>query len=125
LKPGEFHIYTDRRLETPEPGIISEVETETTTIPVKFALYPNYPNPFNSTTTFRYDLERKSNLQIRIYNLIGQEVFSIKRLNQALGSYSYTWNGCDMNGRGLQSGIYFLVLQRGDERKVRKITLLK
>jgi len=125
LKPGEFHIYTDQRLETPEPGIISEIESETTEIPTKFALYPNYPNPFNSSTTFRYDLERKSDLQIRIYNLLGQEVFSVRKSAQDVGSYHYTWNGCDRNGRDLHSGIYFLVLQCGDERKVRKITIVK
>ncbi len=125
FKPGEFHIYTDQRLATPEPGIISAIETETTTIPTKFALYQSFPNPFNSTTTFRYDLERKSDLQIRIYNLIGQEVFTFREVAREPGSYTYSWNGCDMNGRDLHSGIYFLVLQRGDEHKVRKITLLK
>lgn len=125
LEAGEFHLYTDRRLETPEPGIINQVAESGVNYPEKFALYPNFPNPFNAMTTLRYDIEKQSDLRIKIFDLRGREVFTSKLDDQHPGRYGFSWHGTDNRGEILQSGIYFVVFQRGDVRKVQKITLLK
>ncbi len=125
LNPGEFHIYTDRRLPTPESGIISGIESEELDLPRDFALFPNYPNPFNSTTSLRYDLEHQSDINIAIYDLTGREVWAVNLENQAPGRYLLQWQGRDGRGFELHSGVYLLLLQRGSERHARKITLLK
>ncbi|HPI28722.1 MAG TPA: alpha-amylase family glycosyl hydrolase, partial [Candidatus Marinimicrobia bacterium] len=55
LAPGEFHIYTDQKLATPEEGLVAIAEADANNLPKQFHVYPNYPNPFNSLTTFEYD----------------------------------------------------------------------
>jgi len=125
LAPGEFHIFTDRKLETPDPGLINGIDDDIQQYPAQFVLRPNYPNPFNATTTFRYEVEKQSDLQIRIFDLNGREGYSGNRFSRFPGRYSFVWNGRNNEGRILQSGVYFLMLQRDNERKVQKITLLK
>ncbi|MFH2049081.1 MAG: FlgD immunoglobulin-like domain containing protein, partial [bacterium] len=125
LAPGEFHIYTDRKLETPEIGIISGINTDISEMPREFKVHNNYPNPFNAITTLGYDLERESDIRINIYDLIGREVYTENRLKQSAGKYSFTWNGTDHSGRILHSGVYFLVLNRSGNHLVQKVTLLK
>ncbi len=125
LAQGEFHIFTDTRLETPEAGIINNIDDDISSLPKHFALYPNYPNPFNATTKLCYDLEKQSNVRIKIFDLSGREVYSELRTSQPAGSYIFNWDGKSRDGRGLHSGIYFFLLQRDTDRIVRKLTLLK
>jgi len=125
LAPGEFHIYTDQRLDPPEQDILSDIDNELPDLPEKFTLYPNYPNPFNAGTTFRYDLEKQSDIHFQIYDILGRQVYSQYQYNQPAGRYSFAWQGIDSDGRELQSGIYFFVMRRNDTKKIQKITLLK
>jgi len=125
FEPGEFHIYTDQRLETPEQDILSDIDHELPDLPGKFALYPNYPNPFNAVTTFQYDLEKESDIHFQIYDILGRQVYSQYQYNQPAGRYSFAWQGIDSAGRELQSGIYFFVMRRNDTKEIQKITLLK
>ena len=125
LAPGEFHIYTDQRLETPEQDILSDIDNELPELPGKFTLYPNYPNPFNAITTLCYDLEKQSDIHFQIYDILGRQVYSQYQYNQPAGRYSFTWQGIDSAGRELQSGVYFFVMRRNDTKKIQKITLLK
>jgi len=125
LAPGEFHIYTTEKMEAPEIGIISEINTDISELPDKFSIYSNYPNPFNATTTLDYDLEKESDIRIKIYDLTGREVYTESRCKQSAGQYSFIWNGTDYSGRTLHSGVYFVVVQRENNLLIQKITLLK
>jgi len=125
LAPGEFHIYTDQKLETPEQDILSDIDNELPDLPEKFSLYPNYPNPFNAGTTFQYDLEKQSDIHFQIYDILGRQVYSQDQYDQPAGRYSFAWQGLDSDGRELQSGVYFFVIRRNDTEKIQKITLLK
>lgn len=125
LKPGEFHIYTTEKLATPETGIISGINGNISALPDRFKVYNNYPNPFNAETTLRYDLERESDVRIIIYDLTGREVYTQDFSKQSAERYSFVWSGVNHAGQTLHSGVYFLVLQRDGDRRVRKITLLK
>ncbi|MFH1213297.1 MAG: alpha-amylase family glycosyl hydrolase [Candidatus Neomarinimicrobiota bacterium] len=125
LAPGEFHIYTDRKLPTPEQGILSSIKITDNTAPSTFKIHPNYPNPFNSVTSFEYDLEKSSDVKLRIVDLLGREIYSEKVGQQAPGTYRFTWNGHNKTGADAQSGIYFVIVQRVGSTLILKMTLLK
>ena len=61
-------------------------------IPEQYVLYPNYPNPFNSVTTIRYDLSKESFVDITIYDMIGNVVHSPVNANESHGYKSIQWN---------------------------------
>ncbi len=76
--------------------------TENARMPARCALYQNYPNPFNPTTTIRYDLPGKSRVSLKIYDVLGRVVATLKEGVQGAGSVQVEWNGS-----GFASGIYF------------------
>ena len=89
-------------------------------IPKTFALYQNYPNPFNPITQIKFDLPKAVNVQLIIYNILGQKVMTLVSGFMKAGSYTKTFNG-DV----LASGIYIYRLSAKDFVKVRKMILLK
>jgi len=125
LEAGQFHIFTDIKLETPEQGILSDVEPYCKNTPERFHLSNNYPNPFNSSTTFEYELDIASVVEFQIYDLLGREIYNKQIGNQNPGLYKFIWNGKDNNGLDVQSGIYFTLLRTDRENSLKKITLLK
>ncbi|MBU1706958.1 T9SS type A sorting domain-containing protein [bacterium] len=88
--------------------------------PEKFTLFQNYPNPFNATTTIRYDVKQASNVQLAIYNLLGQKVTTLTDRRHLPGSYSVSWKADD-----LPSGMYLCRMEVGDFVQTRKLVLLK
>ena len=61
-------------------------------IPEQYVLYPNYPDPFNSVTTIRYDLSKESFVDITIYDMIGNVVHNLVNANESHGYKSIQWN---------------------------------
>ena len=59
-----------------------------TRIPIKYSLYPNYPNPFNPNTSFAYDLPVNGQVKISIYNTLGHEIKTLINKYQNNGSYT-------------------------------------
>jgi hypothetical protein len=96
------------------------IEHETELKPIKTALLPNYPNPFNPTTTIRYQLQKASPVQIQVYDVTGKEIALLVQQTQAAGSYSLPFDA-----RSLSSGMYFVRLVVADQQFVRKIMLIK
>ena len=94
-------------------------------IPSEFALGQNYPNPFNPITRLDYLLPRRSDVSIRVYNMLGQEIITLLRQEQPYGKYSVSWNGLDNYGKQVASGVYFTELKAGKVRRVTKMLLLK
>ena len=94
-------------------------------IPSEFALGQNYPNPFNPITRLDYLLPRRSDVSIRVYNMLGQEIITLLEQEQSYGKYSVLWNGLDKSGKQVASGVYFTELKAGSIRKTRKMLLLK
>ncbi len=93
--------------------------------PARFGLWQNYPNPFNPTTTIRYDLVATSNVELAIYNTLGQRIRTLVRKQQMAGSHSVQWNGKDSAGNDVPAGTYLCRLQAGDEVRIIKMVLLK
>ncbi len=94
-------------------------------IPTEFSLYQNYPNPFNPTTTIKYGLKENTNVVLKIYNLLGQEVRTLVNARQEAGFKSVVWNGLNNYGNRVASGIYIYQIKAGDFVKARKMILMK
>ncbi len=78
-----------------------------------FTLSQNYPNPFNPSTTIAYQLAQASTVSLKVYSITGQEVVTLVSSNQAAGEYTVQWNGTDVHGQTVSSGIYIYRIQAG------------
>jgi hypothetical protein len=94
-------------------------------MPKVYALRQNIPNPFGRETVIQYQLPKKSNVELKIYNIIGQQIQTLVNKSQKPGFYRIEWNGMNKNGDDVSSGIYFYRLNTGDFVKTRKMILLK
>ena len=94
-------------------------------VPTEFALHDNYPNPFNPTTTLRFDLPEISDVTLTIYNMLGQKVRTFDYQNTSAGYHSVTWNATNDYGDPVGAGVYLYQLQTKDFVKTRKMILLK
>lgn len=103
----------------------SEIDVTAMPILAMFRLDQNYPNPFNSTTVIRYQLSTFSEVELTIFNTIGQLVRTLLAGNQTAGAYAVIWDGRDNAGRPISSGVYFYRLQVGDQMQIRKLMLVK
>ncbi|GAB4334276.1 MAG: hypothetical protein Kow0037_12860 [Calditrichia bacterium] len=91
-------------------------------------LHPNFPNPFNPTTTLSFEVapdQLNSKVVLEIYNVIGQKVKTLFNGNVEPGIYTYEWNGTDDNGRLMPGGIYYAVMNAGGEQQVQKMIFIK
>ena len=93
--------------------------------PLSFRLHPNAPNPFNPSTTIRYDLPEGSHVRLTIFNLMGQRVRVLVNAEQGSGVYNVQWDGRDEVGYLVASGLYIYRLEAGAKVAVRKMTFAK
>ena len=96
------------------------------TRPEVFALANNYPNPFNPATTIKYALPQAADVELTVYNVVGQPVRTLVAEHQSAGRYVVEWDATNDNGHSLASGMYFYRLAVGGEfLEVKKMLLLK
>jgi len=89
--------------------------------PFTYKLYSNYPNPFNPSTTFSYEIAKDSDVKLTIYNTLGQVVKTVVHIeNQQAGKYNVVWST-----ENLVSGVYFYRIEADDFVDIKKMTLLK
>lgn len=93
--------------------------------PDNFTLQQNYPNPFNPSTTIKYSVAKSCNVQIKIYNRLGQEVCALVNKQISAGEHSITWDGKDAKGNKLASGIYYYRLTAGKQSFSKKMLYLR
>ncbi len=95
-------------------------------LPQQAALDVNYPNPFNPSTVIPFALPgAASDVQLQIYNLLGQRVRSLLSGPMAPGFHTILWNGRDDAGRQVAAGLYISELRTPEFRQTRKMTLVK
>ena len=81
-------------------------------LPDEFALLQNYPNPFNPSTTIAFELPVRSEVAVKIYNLVGQEIRTlIAGKSLPAGSHRVLWNGRNNAGQTIATGIYIYSLE--------------
>ncbi len=88
--------------------------------PKEFALYQNYPNPYNPETTISFSLSQSSNVELKIYDMLGKEITTLVNGYEEAGEHNV-----EFNGNGLSSGIYFYKIQAGEYSSVKKMILIK
>jgi hypothetical protein len=101
------------------------LSTEGEGIPTEFALHDNYPNPFNPTTTLRFDLPEVSDITVTIFNMLGQKVRTFNMNNTPAGYHSIKWNATNNFGDPVGAGVYLYQLRAGNFVKTKKMILLK
>ena len=89
-------------------------------IPNKFNLFPNYPNPFNPSTTIEYNIDKPSEVRLIIYDVLGRELKYIVNEFKNTGYYKVVFNGKD-----LPSGIYYYRLVTENNYQTKPMILLK
>jgi len=96
----------------------------TKNIPTAFALLGNYPNPFNPATNIAFALPENGSVSLKIYNIAGQLVKSYEGYYEA-GNHTITWDGTNLNGENVASGIYFYRLLAGSFSATKKMVMTK
>ncbi len=103
-----------------DSSLVNVAEDDQRDFPKTYRLHQNYPNPFNPTTTIEFSLPRQSFVQLKVYNLMGQEVATIVSENLAAGTYSKQWDAAGVGG-----GMYLYRLITKDFVETRKMIVLK
>lgn len=93
---------------------------EPTDAPVSVSLHQNYPNPFNPSTVISYQLPVSSEVELRVFDMLGREVATLVNSQQTAGEHSVTFDASN-----LSSGIYLYQLQTGETSITKKLTLIK
>ena len=100
--------------------IINPTGVEKKTMAIEFRLDQNYPNPFNPKTNISFELPEESNVKVRVFDILGNEVLTLVNSRLEAGRHEITWNASDYS-----SGIYFYRLETKDNSATMKMTLLK
>ncbi len=90
-----------------------------------FCLKQNYPNPFNPSTTLQYGLPETSDAQLNIFDITGRKIKQWNISNQQPGWHEVIWDGTDMSGNIVSTGVYIYSLQAGDFVDTKKMVFMK
>lgn len=105
----------------PVEGIIQIPDITNMKIPTTYYLHQNYPNPFNPSTTIEFDLPKASEVTLKIFNILGEEVVTLVSDRLTAGNYSYEW----FMTSGMASGVYLYRLEAGEYVETRKMLLMR
>ncbi len=89
-------------------------------IPTRFSLNQNFPNPFNSVTSIQYAIANKQFVTLKVYDILGKEIATLVNENKEAGNYSV-----DFNAAELPSGVYIYQLSTADFTQIKKMILTK
>ena len=104
---------------------VTAVASETATMPTAFALGANYPNPFNPATTIPLSVSADAeDVELAIYNVLGQPVRQVWNGPLAAGEHRLGWDGRDGQGEAVAAGVYLYRLQMGEQTHIRKMVKL-
>lgn len=99
----------------------TSVESNTNSLPAEFELVQNYPNPFSSSTAIPYNLNKQSDIQVTIYDILGREVRNFSVGFQTAGFHNILWDGKSSSGQRVATGVYFYKLLANGKSQVRKM----
>ena len=107
-------------------SIVTDVkEEEGFPLPETMHLYQNYPNPFNATTSISFTLDSRQNVNLEIFNVLGQKVRTVVDDILSVGAHDYEWDGTDDGGTAVSSGVYLYRLKTASHCTSRKMMLMK
>ena len=103
----------------PLTEIVTSVENESIQL-TELILEQNYPNPFNPNTIIKYSIPQSSQVILKLFNTLGEEIETLVNEEKSVGTYELNWNAVN-----LPSGVYFYRLQAGSFVETKKMILLK
>ncbi|HEY3296093.1 MAG TPA: carboxypeptidase regulatory-like domain-containing protein [bacterium] len=127
MQPNEYHTTMRVLCNAPGSPFLVQVDMNVLSVdqlpgllPTEFALHANYPNPFNPTTLLPFDVPQNSQVNIIVYNVMGQEVATLVNGKYAAGRYQVSFDAGN-----LPSGLYLVKMTAGNYTAMNKMMLLK
>lgn len=132
---GFIAVWSDARSTGKEPLVnlymqrvddiyLFSVDPEVST-PREWSLSPAYPNPFNPSTTIRYNVAQTSNVKLAVYDVLGREVARLVDGAVTAGQHTVQWNGMSSSYSPVASGTYFIRLESEGLALTRRVVLMK
>ena len=100
-------------------------ENDEVVIQSESRLIGNFPNPFNPSTSIRYQVSGITHVEINVYNVRGQLVRSLVNAEYPIGEHDVIWDGRDDNGLSVGSGVYFYRMKTNNGSEIRRMALMK
>ena len=117
---GTVSVLNYAKIDGKTYGTLVFVEDESLLIPSEFNLSQNYPNPFNPSTIIAYSIPQRSNVSLKIYDVLGKEIATLIDEQKEAGLYEIKFDASK-----LSSGVYIYSIQAGDFLESRKMILIK
>ncbi len=121
MDSGDLSVWM-AHVDIPVPSAIAFADR---TVETRIALSQNFPNPFNPVTQIKFDISHAMTVSVRIYDVSGRLVATVAERSFESGPHQVDWDGKDLNGQSVSSGIYFYKLSAGGQTVTKKMTLLK
>lgn len=122
-------VYTisteEQSLDLPELPALVSVDEEFVMLPEDLELLPNYPNPFNPTTTLRFYIPEHSDVDLKVFDLTGREVSQLLSEHRSKGYHEIQWSGLDALGNSVSTGVYLARIEAAGAFDVIKMIYLK
>tara|TARA_R100000963_G_C4641541_1_gene105173 strand:- start:1899 stop:2243 length:345 start_codon:yes stop_codon:yes gene_type:complete len=99
---------------------VSNEVVDNSQLPKSFSLGQNYPNPFNPTTNINFDLPQAADVQLTVFNMLGQRVMTLVDNRMEAGAHKVTFDA-----RNLASGMYMYRIEAGSFINTKKMMLIK
>ncbi|MFA4873464.1 MAG: FlgD immunoglobulin-like domain containing protein [Patescibacteria group bacterium] len=103
----------------------TNVESPSTAVPIGFSLEQNFPNPFNFSTTIRYQIPYTAYIMLDVINIRGELVKTLANTIHQAGLYTTVWDGLNNGGNEMPSGVYLVRLTMGNFAQSKRIVFLK
>lgn len=116
---GNTNLFGPVTIKTEDPGNNNPL------IPLVTRLREAYPNPFNPSTSIRFELATEDHVKLSVYNAKGQLIKTLCDKDYPAGFYNLVWNGKDTNGQKCASGIYFYHFETKQVQTIKKMLLVK
>jgi hypothetical protein len=123
--PDQSRLSGEFELIVGTAAFIENSDWQKQTTPKTFSLGQNFPNPFNAGTTLLYQVAEPSHVSIKVFNIDGQEIRRLINQPQNTGRYQVRWDAKSDDARVMGSGVYFIHLEAGSFRQIRKVLLVR
>ncbi|MCK5738467.1 T9SS type A sorting domain-containing protein, partial [bacterium] len=124
LAVGNYH-YRLKQLDFDGSFMLTDVLTVDLNPPKSFSLFPGYPNPFTEQITLNFELPTATNVEIRIFNMLGQQVRTLTSADMRAGFHQVNWNGTSDLAQSLPNGYYFLRFSADGNSQTQRLLLLR
>lgn len=120
MLPATINTLIGAKIDGIEYSIVTNVTAKKIALLTNFKLNPIYPNPFNATTCISFELFQNSNVEIKIYNTLGQMKQLLINRHLHPGDYNIIWHAANF-----ESGVYFIKFEANNYSETRKCLLIK